>query len=78
MSVKQETDLEPEQDDGNGSSNANTNIDDTNPRAHQPDINGDVVDALPTPVELSKVLCRIVDTDTYSRQKAVETLDKLL
>lgn len=78
LSVKQETDLEPEQDDGNGSSNANTNIDDTNPRAHQPDVNGDVVDVLPTPVELSKVLCRIVDTDTYSRQKAVDTLEQLL
>ena len=41
----------------------------------QNDDNND--DELPTSMELSKLLCRIVDTDKYSREEAIGTLIKL-
>ena len=61
ISVKQE----PEEE---GKKKENDNDNTTSPNSHTND------DTLPTRVELSKKLCRIVDTDIYSREEGLETL----
>ena len=65
ISVKQEPDEEGKKKENDNDNNT------TSPNSHTKD------DDLPTHVELSKELCRIVDTDTYSRDQGLATLQKL-